>query len=147
MVLSFASTQVSKYGIDELIATLCDFAAAVSATAGVALWSPSLSYARALAFLSSGDDLTKEQAGRVADSYYWRSKWGEVIRGPEWGTFLSAAHVAKLEGRPLPAAKLTWLATGGAFVQATAQPFDVDAPPPELALLREALALMPHPDA
>ncbi len=58
----------------------------------------------------------------------------------EWGTFLSAAHVAKLAGRALPAEKLTPLSSGGMFVEATAEPFDVDEPPPALANLREALA-------
>ena len=123
---------------------LCDFAAGVAATAGVVLWSPSLSYARALALLASGDDLTKEQASRVSDAYYWRSKWGDVIRGPEWGTFLSAAHVAKLAERELPAA-VTRLFSGGAFVQVTAEPFDVDVAAPALAALREALTtVMPR---
>ena len=140
VVLALSATQVAALGQAAVVSALSDFAGEVSATAGVVLWSASLSYARALALLASGDDLTKDQAGRVTDAYYWRSKWGTVIRGPEWGTFLSAAHVATLAGRELPAAKVTPLASGGMFVQATAGPFDVDAPPPALAALRQALA-------
>jgi hypothetical protein len=140
LVLALSNAQVAALGIAAVETALCDFAAAVAATAGVVLWSPSLSYARALALLASGDDLTKEQASRVSDAYYWRSKWGDVIRGPEWGTFLSTAHVQKLAGRELPAAKTIVLSSGGPFVQATADPFDVDAPPTALEALREALA-------
>ena len=58
----------------------------------------------------SGSDLTKEQANRVTDSYYWRTYWGDVIRGPEWGTFLSTNHVAVLgDLSKLPAAKIVTL--------------------------------------
>lgn len=140
LVLAMSEAQLATFGQDVLVTALCEFAGAVAANAGIVLWSRSLSFARALALLASGDDLTKHQASRVTDAYYWRPKWGEVIRGPEWGTFLSAAHVAKLAGRALPAAKVSPLSSGGLFVQATSEPFDVDEPPAALATLREALA-------
>lgn len=140
LVLAMSDAQVAALGQGAVLNAVCDFAGAVAANAGIVLWSRSLSYARALALLASGDDLTREQASRVSDAYFWRPRWGEVIRGPEWGTFLSAAHVAKLAGRALPAARVTPLSSGGVFVQATTEPFDVDEPPPALANLREALA-------
>src|SRR2546428_13568466 len=28
----------------------------------------------------------------------WESRWGEVIRGPAWGTFLDASHIKRLGG-------------------------------------------------
>jgi hypothetical protein len=87
LVLAFSAAQIDALGVDPVLTALCDFAGTVKATAGVVLWSPSLSCARALALLASGNNLTKEQASRVSDAYYWRSKWGEVIRGPEWGSF------------------------------------------------------------
>ena len=140
LVLAMSDAQLTALGQGAVLDALCDFAGAVHVNAGIAVWSPSLSYARALAVLASGDDLTKAQTTRIADAYYWRPRWGEVIRGPEWGTFLSRAHVARLDGRALPAAKVVPLASGGMFVQATAKPFDIDEPPPALATLCEALA-------
>jgi hypothetical protein len=140
LVLALSAAHVASLGQELVIRALCDFASEVDVKAGVALWSPSLSFARALAFLASGSDLTKEQASRVTDAYYWRRQWGEVIRGPEWGTFLSAAHVTKLAGRALSAAQVIPLSSGGAFVQATAEPFAVETPPPALDALRDTLA-------
>jgi hypothetical protein len=61
------------------------------------------------------------------------------------GKFLSVTHVDKVAGRPLPAAKTIRLSSGGAFVQATAEPLDVDAPPDALVALRDALSpVMPR---
>lgn len=140
LVLALSNAHVASLGLEVVIGAMCDFASEVDVKAGIALWSPSLAFARALAFLASGTDLTKEQAGRVTDAHYWRRQWGDVIRGPEWGTFLSAAHVAKLDGRALPAAKVISLASGGAFVQATSEAFDLETPPPSLDALRDTLA-------
>jgi hypothetical protein len=85
----------------------------------------------------------------MMDAYYWRSSWGQVIRGPSWGTFLSQTHVATLgDLSKLPAARIVPLSSGGAFVQATAEPFDVSSPPARLGELRAALApVLPVPKA
>jgi hypothetical protein len=140
LAVALSDDRVAALGRDVVIAALCEFAGAVSASAGVVVWSPSLDFARALAFLSSGPDLSRAHVTALVDAQITRSRWGNVIRGPEWGTFLSAAHVAKLEGRTLPGANTTPLASGGAFVQLAVEPFDVEAPPPALAELRAALA-------
>lgn len=140
LVVGLGADQVAALGLNDVIAALCEFADAVGATAGIAVWSPSSAFARALALLASGNDLTPEQTAQITDAYYWRPSWGKAIRGPEWGTFLSAAHVATLAGKPLPAAKIIRLTSGGAFLQLTPEPFDVDHPPAALAELRTALA-------
>lgn len=139
-VIAIGPDELATIGRDEVLDALCEFAGAVSAVAGVVVWSESLAYASALAMLSSGSDLTSAQAERVTDSYYWRTHWGAVIRGPEWGTFLSAAHAATLgDLSKLPATKVVPLASGGAFVQLTADPVDVDVESPKLDELRAAL--------
>ncbi|HEX3479177.1 MAG TPA: hypothetical protein VHT91_29335 [Kofleriaceae bacterium] len=140
-VVAIGPRELATIGRSSVIDALCTFAGAVAAKAGIIVWSPSLAYASALAMLSSGSDLTQAQASRVTDSYYWRTHWGRVIRGPEWGTFLGAAHVAVLgDLARLPAARIVPLSSGGAYVQATADPLDIDAPSPDLDRLRTALA-------
>jgi len=145
-VVALGAAELAGLGLPEMLDALCAFAGAVDAQAGVVVWSRSPSFARALAMLASGDDLTREQASRVTDAYYWRSHWGRVIRGPEWGTFLSARHVATLgDVKKLPAARVVQLASGGAFVQATSEPVEVAAAVPQLEALRAALApVMPR---
>jgi hypothetical protein len=140
LAVVLGAERVAALGRDAIVNALCDFAGAVAATAGVVVWSASLDFARALALLSSGPDLRRQHVSALVDAQLNRSHWGNVIRGPEWGTFLSASLVAKLEGRALPAARTVALTSGGAFVQVTAEPFDVEAPPRILADLREALA-------
>lgn len=140
-VIALGPDELAAIGREVVLDALCEFAGAVRVKAGIVLWSESLAYASALAMLSSGSDLTAAQASRVTDSYYWRTHWGRVIRGPEWGTFLSATHVGALgDLSKLPAAKVVPLASGGAFVQATSDPIDVDARSRELDELRAALA-------
>ena len=138
--VTLAANRVDAIGRDVVISALCDFAGSVAADAGVVLWSTSVDFARALSSLSSGPDLPPAQVVAYMDAQTNRAHWGAVIRGPEWGTFLSAAHVATLAGRELPVAARAPLRSGGAFLQATREPFDYAAPPPELAVLREALA-------
>jgi len=140
LAVALAADRVAALGQDAVITALCEFASAVAAAAGIVVWSASLDFARALALLSSGPDLPRAHVTALVDAQLTRSHWGKVIRGPEWGTFLSAPHVASLAGRVLPVAKTIPLASGGAFVQLTAEPFDVEAPPPVLAELRTALA-------
>lgn len=140
LVVALADERVVALGQDMIVKALCEFAGAVAATAGIVVWSASLDFARSLALLSSGPDLPRQHVSALVEAQVNRSHWGNVIRGPEWGTFLSAALVAKLGGRVLPVAKTIPLASGGAFVQLTLERFDVEAPPPALADLRDALA-------
>lgn len=72
---------------------------------------------------------TAAQNDRVTDGLYWRPRWGEVIRGPAWGTFLGAQHVDKLGGiarieRESGCARVIALSSGGAYLQTTAEPTD-----------------------
>lgn len=140
LAVGLSADRVSALGQDAVIAALCEFAGAVAASAGVVVWSPSLDFARALALLSSGPDLPRAHVSVLVDALVTRSRWGDVIRGPEWGTFLSSAHVATLAGSALPVANTIALSSGGAFLQATEAPFDIEAPSPALAALRAALA-------
>ena len=84
---------------------------------------------------------------RVADSLYWRSYWGRIIRGPAWGTFLSAAHVEQIGGLDSvrsSSARIEQLASGGAFVQLTdvGDPILDGSSRPELAVLESTLHLV-----
>src|SRR2546428_14010946 len=54
----------------------------------------------------------------------WESRWGEVIRGPAWGTFLDASHIKRLGGferieRDGGCAHVRRLTSGGDFLAAT----------------------------
>jgi hypothetical protein len=140
LAIGLAADRVDELGQETVIDALCEFAGATAALAGIVVWSESVDFARALAFLSSGPGLRPAWVTALVDAQLGRSRWGDVIRGPEWGTFLSAAHVATLAGATLPVARTIPLASGGVFLQATIEPFDVAAPPPVLASLREALA-------
>ena len=55
---------------------------------------------------------------------YWESRWGDVIRGPAWGTFLDASHVERLGGferieRDSGRDRVKRLTSGGGFLEAT----------------------------
>lgn len=65
----------------------------------------------------------------MTDGLYWRRQWGDVIRGPAWGTFLGAGHVEKLGGmtrieRESGCARVIALGSGGAYLQTTLEPTD-----------------------
>ncbi|MBX3160717.1 MAG: hypothetical protein KF773_32425 [Deltaproteobacteria bacterium] len=140
LAVGLGADRVAALGQDNIVEALCTFASATAASAGIVVWSASIDFARALASLSSGPDLQPAHVTALIDAQVSRGRWGDVIRGPAWGTFLSAAHVAALGGRALPVARTMPLSSGGAFLQATLEPFDVEAPPPVLAELREVLA-------
>jgi hypothetical protein len=140
LAVALSAEHVATLGQDAAVAALCEFAGAVSASAGVVVWSTSLEFARALALLSSGPDLPPPHVTALVQAQITRSRWGDIIRGPEWGTIMSAAHVAALADVRLPVAKTIQLSSGGGFIEVSAELFDVDAPPPALAVLREALA-------
>ena len=95
VVVALGPIPLSRLGPQAVVDAVVAFADAVMVKAGVMHWTETTSYAGALA-MGAGGGLTAMQEDRVADSLYWRSHWGRIIRGPEWGTFLSAAHVDQL---------------------------------------------------
>jgi hypothetical protein len=142
-VIALGAEQVTRIGAQAVIDALVAFADAVAVKAGVVVWSESLAYASAIVMGASGSELTREQAAAVTDTYFWRSHWGRVIRGPEWGTFLGGAHVAAIgDVAKLPAKKVVPLKSGGAFVQLSSldEVTTLEAPSPQLRHLREVLA-------
>ncbi|MBA3404523.1 MAG: hypothetical protein H0X17_00425 [Deltaproteobacteria bacterium] len=143
--------ELAAIGRQDVLDALCEFASAVRVKAGILPLARRRAFIErrprcrlregALAMLSSGSDLTKAQESRVTDNHYWRTHWGHVIRGPEWGTFLSAAHVVALgDLSKLPVDEVVPLASGGAFVQLTSDPIDVDVQSRQLVELRTTLA-------
>lgn len=112
-------------GVDAIIR----FAESVRVRAGAIFVADTTEHVRALATGDGGATLTAEQLDRVTDGLYWRPRWGEVIRGPAWGTFLGASHVEKLGGmtrieREAGCARVTALSSGGAYLQTTLEPTD-----------------------
>jgi hypothetical protein len=98
LIAGFGATALATLGAARAIDLIAAFAGAVGATAGVLHWAASFSFASSLAMCASGAGLTPEQDRKVAATYYWRSQWGRCIRGPSWGTVLSATHVDRLGG-------------------------------------------------
>jgi hypothetical protein len=112
---------------EHAVAAIVAFADAVAARAGVVHWATSPGYADGLASFGGDGTLSAAQIDHITDMMYWQPRWGDVIRGPAWGTFLSAAHVATLGGiarveHDSPCARVVALASGGAFLQATPKP-------------------------
>lgn len=112
-------------GID----AIAEFADAVGVRAGAIFVADSAEYAAALATGGRGPNLTATQIDRMTDGLYGRSRWGDVIRGPAWGTFVGAHHVDKLGGmtrieRESGCARVIALSSGGAYLQTTAEPTD-----------------------
>ena len=72
---------------------------------------------------AGSDGLNQKEIQRIDTLYYQRSRWGaDIIRGPEWGTFLSDKHLAQLGGydsfkTAVKDCKLTMLNKGGAYLQ------------------------------
>jgi hypothetical protein len=124
---------------EDAVAAIVAFADAVAARAGVVHWATTPGYADALASFGGHGTLTAAQIAHITDMMYWQPRWGDVIRGPAWGTFVNAAHVATLGGiarveRDAPCARVVALASGGAFLQATpAACAEPDVPLGELA--------------
>ena len=133
-IIGLGHTRATEHAVAAIVA----FADAVAARAGVVHWATTPGYAAALASLGGDDTVTAAQIGHITDMMYWQPRWGDVIRGPAWGTFLSAAHVATLGGsarveRDAPCARVVALASGGAYLQATPAPCaEPDVPLDEL---------------
>jgi hypothetical protein len=112
------------------VETLIKFADSVATRAGVIFVANTMEYARALASGGSGPTLNATQIDRITDGLLTRSRWGDTIRGPAWGTFLGAHHVDKLGGmtridRESGCARVIALSSGGAYLQTSAEPSDV----------------------
>src|SRR4051812_28705991 len=121
---SLGAARLRAIGPPRVVDLVVAFADAVAAKAGVIHWAETARYASALASCSGNSSLSPEQSRKAADPLYWKSNWGQIIRGPAWGTFLSAAHVDALGGflrieTVSRCARVVRLASGGAFLQAT----------------------------
>ncbi len=114
----------------ECIDAIIAFADAVAARAGAIFVADTVDLAAAIATTSGRSNLTEAQRDRIPeDDLYWQPHWGDVIRGPAWGTFLGVHHVAKLGGisrieRDSGCARVIALGSGGAYLQTTHEPTD-----------------------
>jgi hypothetical protein len=127
--LALGAAALHRLGAQRVLDAFIAFAGAVRGRAGVVHWADSAAYASCLASCGGSEALSREQIQHIADLMYWQPRWGEVIRGPAWGTFLGADHVDRLGGlarieRESGCARVVGLASGGAFLQAT----PIDAP-------------------
>jgi hypothetical protein len=121
---AFGAHRLRELGAARVLDLVIAFADAVAARAGGVHWATSTIYASSLALGGGSQQLTRAQNSHVTDLLYWQPRWGEVIRGPQWGTFLGAEHVTTLGGiarieREAGCARVVALASGGAFLQAT----------------------------
>jgi len=98
MHAAFGAARLEALGPDVVLDAILAFADAVVAKAGVALWGETAEYASTAAWSVGFTNLPPAQRDRLYQAMYWENRWGEVIRGPAWGTFLSADHVARLGG-------------------------------------------------
>ncbi|MCW5802988.1 MAG: hypothetical protein KIT31_11430 [Deltaproteobacteria bacterium] len=124
---AFGPARLRELGAQRALDAMIAFADAVGARAGVVHWARSTAYVKALATYG-GSSITHEQSVHIGDLMYWQPRWGDVIRGPAWGTVLAPAHVDRLGGvdrvRAATGAHVQALRSGGAYVQAT----PIDAP-------------------
>ena len=141
--LAAGAAVVARRGAEALVESLLAFASAVPPRAGVVFPAESASFAHALASGARGG-LSEQQDRRVREVFYAVYELGDRIRGPEWGTFLGAHHVAKLGDLERVRAEsgcavMRSLPHGGAYLQVTER---IDDPQVEdrLAALASALA-------
>jgi hypothetical protein len=118
------SAQLHQVGMQHVLDAIVAFADAVCARAGAVYCADSAAYAAGLASCGGSPTLSREQIAHLTDLMYWRPRWGDIIRGPAWGTFLGAAHVERLGGvvrieRQGACAQVITLHSGGAFLQVT----------------------------
>jgi hypothetical protein len=121
--LAVGAAALRQRSIEAVVAAIVELAGALRPRAGVVFPAASTSYAHALASGARGG-LTPEQDARVLAVADATHELGGRIRGPEWGTFLSAAHVATLGGidqlRAHAGCELVLpVAGGGAYLQLT----------------------------
>jgi len=118
------SEPLAKLGIQFVLDAMTAFADAVGVRAGIALCADTTVFASCLVACSGSSSLTREQDQRVLAQIDGRSRWGESIRGPGWGTFLGLEHVKRLGGldrieSASGCARVVPLTSGGAFLQLT----------------------------
>lgn len=116
--------RLHESGSGPILDALISFADAVGVRAGAVFWAHSAAYASCLASCSESSALSREESSHVSDLMYWQPRWGDVIRGPQWGTFLGAPHVLRLGGiarieSESGCSRIVPLASGGAFLQTT----------------------------
>jgi hypothetical protein len=122
----YGSQSTASRGLSHILPPLLALADEISPLAGVIFPAESASFAHAFATGTFGG-LTAEQERRVREHVVWKQdRFGEVIRGPEWGTFLSANHVARMGGMvrisaESQCAQVVPLRGGGAYLQVTAE--------------------------
>jgi hypothetical protein len=109
-------------GAQRALDAIVEFADAVGARAGTVFWAETAAYAEGLASCGGRMSLSREQVRHITDLMFCQPRWGEVIRGPAWGTFLSAAHVDRLGGvarieRDAGCTRVVGLGSGGAYLQ------------------------------
>jgi hypothetical protein len=120
----FGAARLREVGTQRALDAIIAFADAVGARAGVVHWADRAAYAAGLASCGGNTTLSREQIGHITDLMYWQPRWGDVIRGPAWGTLLGAVHVERLGGvgrieREAPCTRVIALRSGGGFLQAT----------------------------
>jgi hypothetical protein len=125
----FGAASMDELGAQCVLDAIVAFADAMGARAGIALWADTTIFASSLVTCGGSSQLTREQDRRVLALMDGRSRWGEAIRGPQWGTFLGRTHVEQLGGiarieRESGCVRVVSLASGGAFLQTTT----IDAP-------------------
>jgi len=125
----FGAASMDEIGAQAVVDAIVAFADAVGARAGIALWADTTIFASSLVTCGGSSKLTREQDQRVLALIDGQSRWGDAIRGPQWGTFLGPALVERLGGiarivRESGCARVVSLTSGGAFLQAT----PIDAP-------------------
>ncbi len=108
--------------VQRALEAIIKFADAVSVRAGVVFWAETAAYAEGLASCGGRTSLSHEQIMHITDLMLCQHLWGDVIRGPAWGTFLGAEHVDRLGGiarieRETGCTRVVSLGSGGAYLQ------------------------------
>jgi len=143
-VIAAGAARLRRLGVQRVIDAIVAFADAVEVRAGVVHCADSSTYASALASCGASG-LSRAESDHVSDLMYFEPQWGDVIRGPAWGTFLGAAHVARLGGAAhiadsAPCAGVSSLRSGGSYLQATPSEAPLLEHDPSLATTLEKLA-------
>lgn len=147
-VIVAGANRLRQLGPQRMIDAIVEFADAVAARAGVVHCATTSTYAAGLASCGGSMELSRDEVGHITDLMYFRSQWGDVIRGPAWGTFLGPSHVDRLGGAAkviasAPCARVTSLSSGGGYLQATATDEPILEGDASQALAKLALFLDP----
>lgn len=140
--IAIPGEQVGQLGAQRAVDAIVAYADTVAVKAGIVYWAETPAYASALATGGISGKLTAEQDRHARDSHDLSNHWGRIIRGPAWGTFLTAAQLALVGDLSKLPVKVVPLGSGGAYLQLTApnEATAIDEPSPALEQLRAALA-------